>query len=215
MNDSNDFPFPQFEFEDWAKRIGGPFTDPEPNYEKNDVESAGSLQNKEAAASPEQTSHPFFDNINHHDDFTNGLDEIDYPGGHFEEEHGFVPLLPTPTPNEGDFGDRDYDDASANQVGHAHETMGRVNLDLPLDSDPQIERLFFGGQHDDPQDYSYDDGDSPTHDLHFLHEDYESKKPFPHHCNYEVSPQSNIYSSPTTDEFFYSHHRRRAADWSM
>ena len=56
-------------------------------------------------------------------------------------------------------------------------------LDLPLDTDPQIEKLFFG-DHDDLHDYPYDE-DSPTHDLHF--NDYDSHEPFPPRCKFEVS----------------------------
>ena len=98
------------------------------------------------------------------------------------KENGFVPLPPLPDTDDRDLRDQDSDGAKANHLAHADAMVDR--LDLPHDTDPHIEKLFFG-DHDDLHDYPYDE-DSPTHDLHF--NDYDSHEPFPPRCKFEVGP---------------------------
>ena len=98
------------------------------------------------------------------------------------KEKGFVPLPPLPDTEDRDLRDQDSDGAKANHLAHSYAMVDR--LDLPLDTDPHIEELYFG-DHDDLHDYPYDE-DIPTHDLHF--NDYNSHEPFPPRCKFEVSP---------------------------
>ena len=155
--------FFQFEFEYWATRNGAPFSTPETNDHEKDVKSS-------------------FDEPDHF--FPSRPSKAKEAGGNFNEENGYVPLPPSPGIDGTDHGDQDSDAAKANHLTHADTMFDRSHVDLPIDSDPQIERLFFR-DHEDLHEYPYD-GDSPTHHLHF--NDYNShNKPFPSRCKFEVS----------------------------
>ena len=190
--------FSQFGFEDWAKKIGGPFSTPLTNDQKDDIRSSANLQNEEVEGLElqENSYHQFSDHQNNRQNFLTNFDEpnILFPsnpsqetGGNFDKENVFVPLTHFPTTDDRDLGDQYSEGDKAIHLMHADAILDRSDLDLPLDSDPQIEKLFFG-DHEDLHEYP-DDGDSPTHPLHF--NDYNNHKPFPSRCKFEVS--RNVY----------------------
>jgi len=152
----------KFEFEYWATRNGAPFSTPETNDHEKDVKSS-------------------FDEPDHF--FPSRPSKAKEAGGNFNEENGYVPLPPSPGTDGTDHGDQDSDAAKANHLTHADTMFDRSHVDLPIDSDPQIERLFFR-DHEDLHEHPYD-GDSPTHHLQF--NDYNShNKPFPSRCKFET-----------------------------
>ena len=190
--------FSQFGFEDWAKKIGGPFSTPLTNDQKDDIRSSANLQNEEVEGLElqENSYHQFSDHQNNRQNFLTNFDEpnILFPsnpsqetGGNFDKENVFVPLTHFPTTDDRDLGDQYSEGDKAIHLMHADAILDRSDLDFPLDSDPQIEKLFFG-DHEDLHEYP-DDGDSPTHPLHF--NDYNNHKPFPSRCKFEVS--RNVY----------------------
>ena len=170
-------------------RIGGPFSTPSTNYRENDIESSENLQNKdvESQGLTDKSYQPFMDHLNNRKDLTTGLHHLDnFSPNPSKEARGHVDDVLHSSTDDRDFVDQDSEGARTNHLTEAEHTMDRSHLDLPLDSDPQVERLFFGDHDDVHGDYIYEE-DSPTHDLHFLHEDYNSQKPFPPRCQYEVS----------------------------